>query len=478
MRRPLRRTYRLTLCGLLLVLGLTGGDAFAQTGRVIERSPAADSMLAHGFQSFEDGNWQRAFEQFRAVETTYGRNASSSTARIMAAKSAFQLGEFERTRDLLAAFTIDFPGSTYANAARSLEQRAFTAGTDRSDDVLQIGIMLPLSESARVPSQQLFNGIRMAVDNHNHDPSNLKVRMVFRDISGGADAAASTVSHLAEQGADVIIGTLFSASAVAAAERADEEGVVFIAPMATDERVSDGRRFAFQANPSMRARGRAMGRFAVNGLRLDRLAVIAMADERNITERLADGFIQGASEQGAAINLIQVLDSQAEFLSLPDTLAADTLQFVDAVYVPMASRNTAEVAGRILGVFDRWSRNTRLLGNTAWHDLPQRSHASRYQLTYSNDFFPDLNSTEFLQFGWGYYDLSGEEVGRLGVSGYDVTRFVLQILNSMDSRSLVDRIRNAPPFQGFGTRIAFNGGNVNEGLFYHRYRDVRLSLIR
>lgn len=221
-----------------------------------------------------------------------------------------------------------------------------------------------------------------------------------------------------------------------------------------------------------------MGRFAVNGLRLDSLAVVTVADERNITERLADGFIQGASEQGAAINLIQILSSQSEFLAIPDTLTADTLRYVDAVYVPMASRNTAEAAGQVLGMFDRWNRNTRLLGNTAWHDLPQKSHASRYQLTYSNDFYPDLTSSEYLQFGWGYYDLSGEEVGRLGVTGYDVTRFVLQILNSMDSRTLVDRMRNATAFQGFGTRIAFNGGNVNEGLFFHRYRDGRLSLLR
>lgn len=478
MGRPRRRTYRFILCGLLLVLALTGRDAYAQTGRIIERIPAADSLLTEGFQSFEARGWQSAFDQFRAVETRFGRNASSSTARMMAAKSAFQLGDFDTTRDLLSVFAIDFPGSSYVNAARSLEQRAFSAGSDQPDDVLQIGVMLPLSESARVPSQQLFNGIRMAVDAHNQDPRNLQARMIFRDITGGSDAAASAVSRLAEEGVDVIIGTLFSASAVAAAERADDEGVVFIAPMATDERVSDGRRFAFQANPSMRARGRAMGRFAVNGLRLDSLAVVTVADDRNITERLADGFIEGASEQGAAINLIQILDSQNEFLSLPDTLAADTLSHVEAVYVPMASRNTAEAAGRILGVFDRWSRNTRLLGNTAWHDLPQRSHASRYQLTYSNDFYPDLKSTEFLQFGWGYYDLSGDEVGRLGVTGYDVTRFILQILNSMDSRTLVDRVRNASSYQGFGTRITFNGGNVNEGLFYHRYRDGRLNLIR
>ncbi|MGB0650193.1 MAG: ABC transporter substrate-binding protein [Rhodothermales bacterium] len=478
MRRPHCRIYCLFLFGLLLVFGFVGRDVQAQGSRVIDRIPAADSVLSVGFAAFDASSWQVAFDHFRAVETDYGRNASASTARIMAAKAAFRMGDFDQTRRLLSSYAIDFPGSSYINPARSLEQRAYETASRQPDKTIDIGIMLPLSESVRVPSQQMFNGIRMAVDNHNQDALNLRARMVFQDISGGADEAAATVSRMAEDGIDVIIGTLFSASAIAAAERADEEGIVFIAPMATDERVSDGRRFAFQANPSMQARGRVTGRFAVNGLRLDSLAVLAIADERGITERLADGFIQGATENGAAINLIQIAGSQSEFLSLPDTLAADTLSIVEAVYIPMASRNTAEEAGRVLGMFDRWNRGMRILGNTAWHDLPQRSHASRYQLTYSNDFFPDLNSVPYLQFGWGYYDLSGEEVGRLGVTGYDVTRFVLDILNGMDSRTLVDRIRNAPPFQGFGIRMAFNGGNVNEGLFYHRYRDGRLDLIR
>jgi len=478
MRGPQRRTYRLKLACLIVLVGLSGSVTHAQSIRVIERTPAADSLLASGFSAFDAANWSMAFDLFRAVETDHGRNASSSTARMMAAKAAFRMGDFDRVRSLLGSFAIDFPGSSYANAARALVRLSQDAEGQTPSAFIKVGIMLSLSESDRVPSQQLFNGIRMAVDEHNRDPRNRPAQMIFRDIEGGAEAAASAVSRFADEDVDLIIGTLYSAEAVAAAERADEEGIVFMAPMATDERVSDGRRYAFQANSSMRARGRAMARFAINGLRLDSLAVITVADDRGIGERLADGFIQGASELGTSINLIRILSSEAEWYELSDTLSADTLDFVDAVYVPMASRNTSEAAGRILSTFDRFGKNIRLLGNAAWHDLPQKTHASRYTLTYANDFNPDLSSEAYLQFGWGYYDLSGEDVGRLGVTGYDVMRFALDALNREDSRTLVDRIRNMAPYQGFGIRIAFNGGNVNEGLFFHRYRDGRLSLIR
>jgi branched-chain amino acid transport system substrate-binding protein len=144
----------------------------------------------------------------------------------------------------------------------------------------------------------------------------------------------------------------------------------------------------------------------------------------------------------------------------------------------MTGGNAPQRAGRILSAFDRLGRNVRLLGNSSWHDLPQKAHASRYLMTYSNDFYPDLTSEAYLQFGWSYRVLSGQEAGRLGVSGFDTTRFLLEAMGKQDTRTLVDRLRNMPAWEGFGTRIDFAGTNVNQALFFLRYRDGQLALIR
>ena len=467
--------YRLLLLLLVLVSGLHLPAAQAQ---VIPRIAEADSMLEAGLRAYQAERWTDARQIFERIDQEFPRNATSSTARLMAAKAAFRNGDAADVRSLLSGFAVDFPGSSYADEARALEQAAMDVARQPVQNPITLGVLLSLAENERIPSQQLFNGIRMAVDAHNQDPRNRPVRMIFRDIAGDAQESARAVSELKREGADAIIGTLFSDRAVAAAERADQEQIVFMAPMATDEQVSEGRRYAFQANPTMTARGRAMARFAINGLRLDSLGVIAVADDRRIGERLADGFIQGASELGAKLNLVWVMDDDSGWYSLPDTLTADTLRYVDAVYVPMASGNNAQRAGNILGTFDRLGGQARLLGNAAWHDLPQKSHASKYMMTYGNDFFPDLDSEEFLQFGWGYYDLSGEDVGRLGISGHDVTRFLLAAISREDSRSLEDRIRNMAEWQGYGIRIHFNGSNGNQALTYHRYRDGLLTRIR
>lgn len=463
---------------LLVATVATVAPAAAQVRTGIPSISEADSLLQAGLTEFRAGNNLAARNAFVRILDSFPDNASTSTARIMAAKAAYRDKDYVGARAFLSAYATTFPTSSYVEEARELDALALEASRVQSRPPLRLGILLSLSGEDRVPSQALFNGIRLAVDEHNVQEGARPVVMMFEDIEGGPDVAADAVTTLSDAGADIIVGTLYSEEAIAAAKRADEEQIIFIAPLATDERVSAGRRYAFQANPSMAVRGEAMARFAVNGLRLTRLGVFTVADERRVGERLSDGFIQAASELGAEINLIQLLPSESAWFDLPNEIPADTLNLVDAIYVPMATRDAPALAGAILATFDRFGKNVRLLGNTAWHDLPQKAHASRYTMTYSNDFLPDLSSDDFLRFAWTYYDLSGADVDRLGLSGFDVTRFALEATSREDSRALWDVIRNMPEYQGFGLRIHFDGGNVNRALYYHRYRDGSLSLIR
>ena len=45
-------------------------------------------------------------------------------------------------------------------------------------------------------------------------------------------------------------------------------------------------------------------------------------------------------------------------------------------------------------------------------------------------------------------------------------------------RPLIERIHAAPPFEGLSIRLDFAEGNVNEALYYHRYVDGAVTLMR
>jgi ABC-type branched-subunit amino acid transport system substrate-binding protein len=100
---------------------------------------------------------------------------------------------------------------------------------------------------------------------------------------------ARAVERLIEQEVDVIIGPVFSDEAIEAGAVSEEYGVPFFAPLATDDRVSEGRQYVFQANPSLSIRGRQMARFAVEDMELETIG-IAVSMDNPLSERMAERF--------------------------------------------------------------------------------------------------------------------------------------------------------------------------------------------
>lgn len=470
---------RIAAVACLLAVAITfAGAARAQLRVGIPSLHAADSLLVVGVEHFESGNYSLARSAFDGVLRDFRDNTATTTAVMLAAKSAYRQRLFEDVLTYLNGFASSYPSSGYVSEARFLSDLSVRAIKYSGTDSRTIGVILSLNEEERIQTQEMFNGIRLAVDYYNQNSSDRSVRMIYRDSDGGPPAVRKAVRELARQDVDLIIGTLFSEDAIAAANEAERQRVVFIAPLATDERVSSAKEYAFQANPSMSVRGAAMARFAVNGLRMDSLGVILALDDRKISERLADGFIQEASRLGADIGFILILQDESPLFQLAVQLPPDTLKGIDAVYIPLASRDPVSLAGAIFSNLDRISKDVRVLGNSAWHNLPQLSHASAYTTTYGNDYLVHIESADYQVFREKFKILSGTEPGRLGVTGYDVTTYMLNALSSGSMGSLADVIRRQRPFEGLGMRIHFNGMNVNQSLYYHRYRDNILSLIR
>ena len=148
----------------------------------------------------------------------------------------------------------------------------------------------------------------MAVEEFNTNPgsSGTQVRMVFRESSTDAIKTTRSVRELADQDVSLFIGPLYSAEALTAAAVAEEEQVVMIAPLATDEEVSQDREYVYQANPTITMRGRLMARLAVTGLRHERFGIIAEFDNA-VSEKMAEGFQDEILELGGEIDFVDLL---------------------------------------------------------------------------------------------------------------------------------------------------------------------------
>ncbi|MEM0963442.1 MAG: ABC transporter substrate-binding protein [Bacteroidota bacterium] len=458
---------------LLLALFLAAPAVVAQPSEA-ESVPAAEAAFQNGLASYNQGAYAEAERLFSRAADEFGYNERTTAATLMAAKSAYAEGDFDRAISAATRLSTQYPDSRYAETAREVLALATQGGPGGRGLPFDLGVVLPISGINGYLGQALFNGVRIAVDEHNDSGQGRPVRMVFRDSGGNGEGARQAVEGAVLQGADAIIGPLFSDEAEPAGAAAEAAGIVLLAPLAnSDESISEGRRFVFQANPTFPARGRAMARYAIGRLGLDRLGVASQRGEFGAD--MAVGFAAEARRLGAAVAFEETLAGADDWEDLDREVGASTLQSVDAVYLPVTGRDSPRYAADALRALDALNRSPRPLGNTEWEGISSSAaRATRLGAVFTQDFFVAPGAAD--AFGRTYRALSGIGQDRLSLIGYDIARFLLRQLDS-DEATLAEAVRQASRFDGVGHRFEFGGGQINEALFILGFRDGQAVLL-
>ena len=299
------------------------------------RNARAEVAFEQALRLFEEEDYEAAYQRFREIYEQYALHRKTTAAVLMAGKALYRNGEYQNAVTLLTVFLQDYPTSGYrvvAGRTLGFAQQKLREEESRLE-AIRLGIALPMSRNDTPLTQALFNGIRLAVEEHNRTAQR-PVQMVFRNTTNTPLGARQAVMALVDERVDVIIGPLYSGEAQAAAGTAEREGVVLVAPLATDEDVARGRRYVFQANPTITLRGAVMARLAFNHLRLRRIGVAAESGN-SISERMAEGFQEEARRLGAGVEFFQLLSTSRDWGELPEVVGEDALAKVDAVYLPV-----------------------------------------------------------------------------------------------------------------------------------------------
>ncbi|NBC19195.1 MAG: ABC transporter substrate-binding protein [Bacteroidetes bacterium] len=468
-----------------VLMGLAlAGPAQAQVTEPPVRSEEARTTFEQGLTAFDEGDYGMAYRRFRLVYEAYPLNRHTTAALLMAGRALYRQAAYEEAIDLLTQFVERYPTSSYTGAARSTIERSreALAQKKRLEQRLRLGIALPMTPREAAFSQSLFNGIRLAVDAFNADTSRThSVQLVFADTKNAAGATRRAVTRLARNDSvDAIIGPLFSEEARAAAQAAEEQEVVLVAPLATEDDVSAGRRYTFQANPTIGVRGRVMATFAIRDMRLASFGLFAEQGTNSISERMAEGFQEESFRLGADVVFYEWLQARREWASVLDKVGMDSIRSVEALYLPIDGQGAPQLAEGILRSLDRAGTYPRVLGNTRWSGLRDAALASRFHVTYTTEYHLDADDEAVLNFEERYEALAGEAPDRLAYVGYDVAQYLLEHLVEHETTDtpLVDVLQAAPRYDGLATRIDFGQSNVNQAMFILTYRDGERRLLR
>ena len=460
---------------LLAVLVALAPPLAAQTTVTLPRIEEAETTFGQALDAFNAGDFGMAARRFALVYDGQPTNQKTTAALVLAGAARLREGDREGAAALLRRLLADFPSSSYADEARDLLARA-EAPAPPVRVVHTLGVALPLTAQQGPLSQAFFNGLRLAVDEHNAraaaNPEASEVRMVFRDTRNTEADARAAVESL--RSADAVVGPLFSDEALGAGAGAEAVGVPLVVPLATDDRVAAGRRFVFQINPPLSERGTILARFAKNRLRLDTLGTAYDSDVAS-SQRLARSFAAEGLRLGATVPVQQALTRG--WASVVQAATPDALAPVQALYLPVSGSN-AEVDIRVaLSALTRAGLRPVILGDAEWAGrAAARSNASRFRIVFANDFVLDEGSADLAVFRDAYRRRFGTNLvdagftpQRLAVTGYDLGRYLIDALDAKGNRPLADVLARRPAFDGLGIRVEFDGGRVNEGLVFQQY---------
>lgn len=335
--------------------------------------------------------------------------------------------------------------------------------------VYNLGIGLPKYEpGAREFSivKALHFGAVLAAREFNEKNERVKAYVRFSDTGTQEDGVRSMMQQFAERyHGDVVVGPLFSEQARAMIPLANRMKIPVIAPLANSQ-INAQNSYLFQANPTFRAHGKKMARFAVNELGLKNFAIIA---DRNTNGAVsAEAFREEAENLGARILHYVAADLQTTAYSISQY----TQRFgskddpIDAVYAPFTGGSSLTLIDLLIEEMRTRPRSVTLLGSQEWQNLDYKLNKYRnLDIFFSEGTYPTTRDYRLRDFLSEYKLMFNSTGNQYAMIGYDVTTFILENLERVGNPALLrDSISAFPEFKGLVKNIYFDGGNVNEAL--------------
>ncbi|MDH3197887.1 MAG: ABC transporter substrate-binding protein [Candidatus Krumholzibacteria bacterium] len=295
------------------------------------------------------------------------RHPSSPLSREMAlelARRAYANGDYDETYRLLAGFLYEFPEEEGASEARRLltlasERRgAPVAGPPTQVDPNAIGLVLPITGQLSAYGRLFEQGVRLAVEEG--AGAGRTVRVVTADSKGTAVGAVKAVRRLAlEEGAVVLIGSVFTVPTMAAAIEANAWRVPLLSPVVSAEEMTEIGPWVFQTRVPLGVEATAMAELAVSTLLFERLAVIAPA--RGEGRELGDVFAAEVRRRGMSIVAVGYYDEGAT--DFREALEAVREGSPDAIFAP----GTVEELLNLVPQIRFYDLQAPLLGLSNWN---------------------------------------------------------------------------------------------------------------
>jgi ABC-type branched-subunit amino acid transport system substrate-binding protein len=311
---------------------------------------------------------------------------------------------------------------------------------------MKVGVILPLSGKYEQFGQGTLKGMNCAVGAQGGCTDNAPIQLVTRDDGGNAVDAVKAVEDLVNvEKVQIIVGPLSSTSALAAAKRAQELGVVMIS-LAQKEGIPEVGENIFRFSLTPNQQIKALLLYVTKKRGKNHFGVFY--PNNNYGEVFMNKFKESAPSFGADVAASQAYQDSKNIsddlrnlkFSVGKTSPDAPIGF-NAIFIPDSYQSILNIAPqlKLSGL-----ENMLLLGTNAWNDteLANRSGGDLGDVLFLDIYFKGSKNPQVKKFVDEFQAAYGQTPTTLEAMGYDIIKFIGHVASRKKLKNAED-VRNA-----------------------------------
>ncbi|WP_311481651.1 ABC transporter substrate-binding protein [uncultured Anaerococcus sp.] len=288
----------------------------------------------------------------------------------------------------------------------------------KSAETIKLGNSSPLTGPLSVYGITTNNGLKLAVEEVNENGGILgkKLEWFEYDDKGEITDAVTNYNNLMQDGVDAIFGGVPSKPALAIAESAANDDVVYITPTGTQANITEGKKNAFRTCFTDPFQGEVLANFSKNNLEAKKVAILRNQSS-DFSMGVADVFSKKAKELGMEVVADESYgDSDTDFKA---QLTKVRKEEPDVLFIPDYYEKVALIVPQVreAGI------NATLVGADGWDTvlsvLDKSNFAAIEGSYFANQFTLEDTSDKVQKFVKAYEKKYGDKPSTFAAEGYD-----------------------------------------------------------
>ena len=415
--------------------------------------------------------------QLQKLYSLFTSNKLKSFVLLELGKYFVRTGDSFNAKSTFSDLMNSYPESVEYNEANKLYDFSYNS----SPVVTVIGVMLPLEtnsfgEFTSQPAAEILEGIKFAVNEFNQT-RNDKIGLIIRDTKKDVEEIKMIKEEFTSLNSLVaIVGPIFSNEVRAALKEFNDYDIPIISPTATDDDLTGLNPNFFQANPSFSTRGKVMAQyiFYVENKRF----VSVINSINGYSPLLASNFSEEFERLGGTVLRRETFKDTTTDFSMPLlNIYSDSLT-TQGIYIPLSDNS---VTPYIFSELIKFYTKIPMYGNQDWFTAKGFETAPEISnnLIFTSDYFVDFNSDEYYNFNDQFISVTGKDVNRNALYGYDAAKYVLTAFRNSEfgRENLRTKMISGMISSGMHNNISFDERRVNRFLNIVRYKDGVFELV-